>query len=615
MLIRKAIAASLAMWMHFHGAIAGKHAGDLVRQITLNEIQIQVVEIIRYCEEHHLPCRIVGLKARQVGLSTISIAAAYWKCRRERTNFLLIGDEYEKSVANLERMFHIYAKNDTFDWGNKYDERRKTVAPFSNGSMIVTDTANDERAGASGTFQVAVFTEAAHFKSSKQIDPGKVLEASLACIPDDSGIVIIESTANGTGNAYHQIWQGAMWWEDFLAWRESGKPRPPGWNGYIKVFLAWHHFPEYTTPVTAEQAAVIEATKSKREEELLRMFPKSVDYGRLQWRRETIASPKYRGNETRFEQEYPSDPDTAFLVTGERVFSPVHLKIMETEADKYTPEYLVLDWTSDSFGRHTASPRKVAPQEAWLKQWEAPRVGYRYSISADTMTGASQTTGADPDNHGVKVWREGFHDANMRWWPKRMVARLADCGEELSSLHNSGRYLAACRWDIDILCERIERLCRYYGSCMICPEENGDRGLIKYCRDNGLPLYHQMKWNQVTEKEEPFWGWRTTPHNRETIISELVRRVREWVLRGDDRIEIYDRYVLAEFAAFARLPSGRSDAMAGWHDDTVMSSAIGCACEGASTMMRERTAKPTDELEARRARKGLPSRGRNRTHC
>ena len=175
-------------WMETNGIILDKER-KMIRppDIHCNILQCQIDEIINWCETR-IPCRIVGLKARQVGLSTFSIGAAYHACRKRATNFMLIGDEYEKSVKNLREMFDRYAEHDSFGWGSAY---HRPSGKFDNGSAIVTETANDNRAGASGTYQFVVATEVAHWKETANLSAAKVFQAFMACVPDAPGTVAI----------------------------------------------------------------------------------------------------------------------------------------------------------------------------------------------------------------------------------------------------------------------------------------------------------------------------------------------------------------------------------------------------------------------------------------
>jgi len=587
---------SVAAWFETHGAVAQKYPAITIRRPNLkaNRLQRIISEIIKWCEANGIPTRIIGLKARQVGLSTFSMAGAYHACRKQATRFLLIGDEYEKSVANLESMFWLYAAEDQFAWGN---EHHKPSGTFTNGSKFVTDTANDNRAGASGTYQFVVATEVAHWKTTRTIQAEKVFQGFMSCVPDVPGtVVIIESTANGEGNLYHQTYKGAITFEDLKAGRI-----PPGWNGFIKVFYAWHEHPDYTSEVTEEESRLLLATLSEREKELMKLFPKTMTLGRIKWRRKKIAGVDFRGNETKFEEEYPSDEDSAFLVTGGRVFDQRRLKLAAELAASAPVTFGCLDMQGNVRGEYVAF-RSAPEADSWLKVWEKPEPGMRYLITVDPMTG--RAVGDDPDNHSILVLRMGFYDMHGRWRPTRLVARATDCGEEMSLRLRKGKYLAACRWALDVMHPRVAMLSKWYGGCIVCPEVNKDPGLTPLLVADGVPVYRQQKYNRVEDKDVEFWGWETTTENRDFMINTLHRMIRNMDVEGDG-IQIEDEVVIQECRVFVRLKDGRTEAMGGWHDDQVLGLSIGVSCEAQATLMRETYIQRTDELtEIERRRMG-----------
>ena len=594
-------------WLETNGTLLDKDR-NLIRPpaIRCNKLQRQVCEIIEWCAANGVPCRIVGLKARQVGLSTISVAAAYHACRKRATKFLLIGDEYDKSVKNLvEDMFDQYAEHDQFDWGNSY---HRPSGKFSNGSVIVTDTANDNRAGASGTFQFAIGTEVAHWKETKSLSAAKVFQAFMGCIADKPGtVVIIESTANGEGNAYHTIYQGAITFDDLKAGRKK-----EGWNGFIKVFMSWHEFPDYTSAVTPIEAAQIMATLDERERELIAMHPRTVDAGRIKWRREVIASAKFNGNTAKFEEEYPSDEDSAFLTTGGRAFSAPHIKAMMAKAMATDPEWMTLTWQDAGHGPRYPRPDIVRENEAFLKCWERPVIGLRYYIVVDPMTG--RTTGQDPDNHGIHCYRAGYRDAGGRWHPRKLVARLTDCGGELAERLQHGKIKACCRWEIDIATDRVAMLSEWYGRCLIVPEINMDRGMTPKLLEMGYPIYVQRKYNQREQKDENYNGWDTTNENRGPIIAGLSRVIRHHDA-DQDGIEILDPVVIQEFRVFVRTTKGKEEAMGGWHDDNVLAAAIAEDVRDAGTVMRDAGVRPMGTISRLAEEQRRRSGGQNSTYA
>lgn len=601
------IRTSVAVWLTFHGAIADKDGGELRRgsNIYLNRLQDEYIAAVLYCRARGIPFRGITVKARQVGMSTVNMAILYWLCRVQRSNAILIGDAYERSIRNLENMFWRYAENDTWEWGNTFDSKRKESKPFSNGSLFTTDTANENRAGASGTFQAMAMTEAAHFKETKKLSAAALFKACLACVPKHGFTFIgIESTANGEGNVFHKTFSKAITFEEFKRVHETGE-EPDGWNGYIKFFLAWHEFAEYSYPVTDKQRAHIVATLTDTERKLMARFP-HIDAARINFRRKTIASPEYGGNEHTFDEEYPSDPESAFLVTGGRVFNQYSIREMmrvaeEVEAGRSRRarvQYGTLDVQHvPGDARESAHWKVTDVSEAWLKVWEEPRIGCKYWMTLDPASGtANDSEGLDPDNHSPLMWRAGYYDTNGTWWPRRLVARLADCGEELRLWIHEQERKAACRWDADILIQRVFALLDWYGRPMLVPEENKDPGVIRDALKAGYSVYRQQRRNDPENKLETFYGWRTTPQNKPQMVYDTVRLIRERETPGDG-VEIFDPCVVMEFKVFMKTKEGYLEAATGWHDDQLISCCMADATQQAATLYKERPVKILNTIE------------------
>lgn len=587
------IRTSVAMWLSLHGSIAGKD-GEILSRPSLRKLQNDVVEIITYCREHDIPCRIVGLKARQVGLSTICMGAAYHACRVSRTNMLLIGEKFAKSVLNLQQMFWRFAKTDTFNWGHGYDESRRLHAQFDNGSSFRQASANDNRAGSSGTYQWMIITEAAHFKYTENLSPDKLLQSCLACVPPTGfSVTVMESTANGEGNAFHSTYKGAITFAEFKRRHEAGEPT----KAWIKIFLAWHQFHEYRMPVSPREVVEIMSTLSERERDLIRKYP-HIDTSRIKFRRETILGDM-KGNESLFDEEYPEDEDSAFLATGNRVFNQSIVADMMAEADaveENTSQLArLLIGVLDLQAGPAAKPawRVTLKDEAWLKVWELPRIGCKYWISGDPATGKAM--GEDPDNHSFLVWRAGYYDANKRWWPRRLVARITDVGAEATLWSLKKERRAACRFGIDLLTEYVKAVAAWYGRCPSAVENNADQGMIRDMMKESFPAYVQQKRNRITDKQEDVWGWHTNVQTKGDMVAGMMRllRARRITDKTEDRfddgdgVEIFDPYVVQEFKVFGRDPDGSMGAMTNWHDDNVISCCIGDQTANVAAMLKE----------------------------
>jgi len=527
--------------------------------LRANKLQLEIAEIIKVCRRDGRPPRIVTLKGRQQGSSTISVAAAVHELRGRNAKGMIIGDEFEKSVKNLVKMFRDFVKEDRFNWGNTFTE---TSGKFSHGSELVTETANDPRAGASGTIQVLVCTEVAHWKETGVISAAKTFAALLNCVPElPDTLVIVESTPNGASGVYYETYCGAITLADYLAGRI-----PENWNGYFKVAYFWWEHPEYDLPVSAEEGEAIMRSLSTRETELIEELKLPVS--RLAWRRKTLKSPKFNGDEDKFEEEYAADEVRCFLLTGRRAFSIPMVQRMKKEAREAPPPVFgELQWSNEL--RRTVAWRLTGEDDATVKVWEGPRPGCRYLLPVDPMTGASQTVGKDPDNHGAGIIRcGGWKDG--RWFPPALVARLADCFAE----KREGKVV--CRWDIDVLAVRVAMLSRWYGGATIVPEMNMDRGMVELLKGMGANLYRRKQFNRLRQKTEEALGWMTTAATRGAIIDNLKRAVR---LGGEpgEGLAVYDLNVLREFEAMVVNANGKEEAMGGSHDDQILMLAIGMA--------------------------------------
>lgn len=541
--------------------------------LHLNQMQQELDEIVVYCDMQGIPCRIVTLKGRQQGSSTWSTAALYHACRKKRTKACIIGDVYERSVANLLAMFNLFAKKDKFGWGSTYDRPSKK---FSNGSELVTETANANRAGASGTLQAVLCTEVAHWLETPGISAKSVFAALLSCVPPKKGtLVIVESTPNGVGGVYYDTYQKAISFDDLKAGRV-----PKDWNGFIRVFYPWHQHPEYTLPVTEIESQEIMAALSDREQELVDEF-EHIRAARLKWRRMKINSPDFNGDEERFEQEYPSDPERCFLLSGRRSFPLLQLQQMLKRAEREGQAGLhpkALRWTD---ARETmASMVPASDEEAWIKIWEEPKPGYRYSVSVDPCTGAAH--GTDSDNHSIGVWRSGFYDTYGKWMPPKLVARVTDYLAEKRLMHQK----AFCQWDIYLTEQRIAMAAAYYGWCQIVIESNMDKGLIEALKlRSKANLYIRQIFNrtqQTTTTTEI--GWLTNEKTRRPMLELLKRMVRTWEEEGGG-VEILDAPCIREMMTMIVDKTGREEAMRGHHDDQVLQAAIGVQTLGGATMM------------------------------
>lgn len=253
------------------------------------------------------------MKARQQGISTLWQAFIFWwdYCL-ENQKTLTMGHELRAS----NNLFDMYKR-----FHDKLPERLKQKIHKSNekkisyrltGSENVIATAGAGEVGRSDTLQGMHLTEAAFYEDALTTYTALLQGAKYA------KIIIIESTANGF-NEFHNDWVEA----------ESGD------SEFIPIFLSWLDFPEYINE--SKEMGFIKDFENELEEKkfmedignpkfnsypdeekiLINQYGATLD--QIKWRRYIITN-KCKGNIDKFHQEYPRDPEEAFISSGRPVF-------------------------------------------------------------------------------------------------------------------------------------------------------------------------------------------------------------------------------------------------------------------------------------------------------
>ncbi len=546
--IREACRWDAAAWLESHGKIRRKD-GELVRP-RCNEYQRRIAEVIEWCHAHGRPCRIVALKPRQKGSSTICVAAAHCRLMAKTGRGLIAGGAHFQG-QNLFRILRTCAEEDELDPGAC--KVLGTEARYKNGSTLERITLSNQNAGRSGTYQVLLVTEVAYLAEEGVANAGTVLNGLLKCVPHEPDTLIIqESTAKGAGGDFYETWMRGVSFEDFKA----------GKNGYVRVFAPWHEFADSRMDPAREGIAT-EADLTPAEAELAARW--GLDLWQAAWMRWALRE-ECRGDMGRFGQDYPFDDETCFRKSGNCRFNAEGLRYQEERARACPAEYGVLEYEPRA---DRVSFRPAPEEEARCVRWEKPRPGCRYLVSVDTMTGASQTGGADPDSHSVLVHRAGYVDRSTRQWVEPALAARNMLHED-----STGR---ACRWDIDVLEEEVWRMARYYGGCMIVPEMNMDRGLVELLKlRQDAYLYRREIFNRREGMITEAYGWQTDRRTRPMIVETLARAIRE-AGRGKEGegYEIRCPWILYQARNFIVKASGRAEAAQGHHDDDILALAIG----------------------------------------
>ncbi|WKL00897.1 hypothetical protein Q0F98_28800 [Paenibacillus amylolyticus] len=227
----------------------------------------------------------------------------------------------------------------------------------------------------------------------------------LAALSKEPGSIgIIESTANGM-EEFKEIWDAAV----------------KGENDFSPLFFAWFEMPDYRKPIPPG----FELT----EDELELKAKYGLDDEQLQWRRYTIRND-CGGDSRQFDQEYPSEPDDAFLLSGEGVFDNKFIKRLR-DAIQIKGSRHEIDFVKG---------RIISVSNGELVIYRHPESGKQYILSADTAKGKE----------------DGDYDS--------AYVIEARTGEMCAALHG--------KWDTDLYGKKLDTLGRHYNIALLAVENN-----------------------------------------------------------------------------------------------------------------------------------------------
>jgi hypothetical protein len=365
-------------------AFYAKHAvkirskdGQIV-PLVLNRVQRRFVKLLISQTTATGRVRVIVLKARQQGLSTVITAFMYWWLSQHSAQKGLVVTHKADSTRALFDMYKRVHAN-VPEWlrpSTSYSSRKElTFDKLDTGLMVAT--AGGEGIARGEMLSHTHLSELAFWPSATAAEN---LNGILQSVPNTQGTaVFIESTANGF-NEFHELWGGAV----------EGK------NGFTPFFAAWFESDEYREPVPADFERTLEETDLAVL--ALREWNITIDDAQLVWRRHKIAQ---NGREL-FMQEYPATADEAFLASGRPVFDPEHIVPLLNTAPTPIKRMAVEEGVLHDHSRGELSV---------YKEFDPAQT---YTIGADVAQGVrngdySCAQVLDGDKEQVAVWHGHIH--------------------------------------------------------------------------------------------------------------------------------------------------------------------------------------------------------------
>jgi hypothetical protein len=396
---------------------------------------------------------VVVLKARQIGFSTLIATYCFWLTFFYPDRAVIMISKTERESAKLLQKAK-YGYRFLPEWmklrGPVRVENTQAKMTWSNESGIESlPSASDPGRGES-VFLVVV-DEIGYLPNSEEA------YAAIEPIADVGGRIIMLGTANGEGNLLHTLWVGA----------ETKT------NRYVNLFFPWSAGGRTQEWYDAKKAELVP------------------------WQ---------------LAQEYPDNPEEAFLRSGNPVFDVEALR----SYDPVEPRARGYVW------KPSDRPREFVPDGGPLAIWQFPAEKTVYVIGADVAEGLE---------HG---------DYSVCY------VLNAHTNEMCAMYH--------ARIDPDLFgSEVLGELGAWYNTALVGVESN-NHGLttLKALQGAGYRnLYRQFRHAQRFEPKTELLGWRTTVVSKALAIDELGKEIRERT------ITIPDAQTLAELKTFVREGNGR----------------------------------------------------------
>ena len=489
--------------------------------LILNKPQEKLYNVIKQQRQEHKPVRIVILKARQMGFSTLTEAILFKDTVTKFNRRTGIITHLDTATTNLFNMSKLMYENLPKELKPSIKASNAKELVFDNDtgtglkSKIKCMTAGTSGVGRSDTFDNLHLSELAFWQG----DVKETLTGLFQAVPNlPNTMIIIESTANGY-ETFKEIWDRAV----------SGE------SDFIPVFVAWYEMDEYKMPYSGFKL-------TPEEEKLKDQYNLSNE--QLEWRRWCIRN-NCNGDVDQFKQEYPSNPEEAFLSTGNCIFDKE--QIIERLSNPLKPlrkGYFTYDEEKATLGR-MENIKWVEDRNGYISIFKIPNQFNKYVIGGDTAgdTLGDFFTGIVVESESQEQVATLYMQTDEDLYAKQMYC----LGYYYKHIYRTGK--------IEPALMSIEVNFSTY------PQKELER--LGY--DN---FYIREIVDRYDKELEHRYGFRTTRQTKPIILSNLVQIVRENV----DKIN--DGRILREMLTFVRKDDGKQEAENGFHDDLVMGTAI-----------------------------------------
>ena len=557
-------------WAAMFAYIKRKGGGTDVL-FRLNRPQRKLIKRLEKMRKAGKPIRLILLKARQWGGSTaIQIYMAWLQLVHEvGLNSLIIahqGTGSDEIKDMFDRMIKSYPVEMLHELGDAYAPNEpKMVGVGKSGNIfrvpqrnckIKIGTAERPNSCRGGDYNLVHLSEVALWKETDGKKPEDIVRSACSGILlRPYTMIVYESTPNGVGNFFHK---------EYLAAKK-------GLSQFEAMFVAWFEIEQYELPFENEAEKYEfakklfanrrnEEIKSDREEPgtyLWRLWEKGATLEAIHW---YVSERSKYTNHGDMASEYPSDDIEAFTYSGRKVFS-------SEDVEQFRPACRAPRWIGEIYG--SADEGEKAIEGLRFKKEADGRLFMWHDVERSDIEEVT-------DRYLVVVDVCKGHTKNADFADILVIDRLFMMDGEPP--------VVAAEWhghiDMDKLAWKATQVAAYYNNALLVIESNtletnNTKGEAEYI----LTLIHEVYGRQLYARKQSAedirqglpkkYGYHTNPLTKKVVIYNLkvVIRERLYVEREEACLDEYLTYVETENNVF--------EAMEGYHDDRLMTRAIG----------------------------------------
>ena len=334
-----------------------------IKLLVLNSAQLYIHQRLQSQLRMTGKIRALVIKGRQQGISTYVEGRFFWRTSMDFGKQALILTHLQDStdaLFDMTRRYHDLCPAVLQPRTSAASTKELKFADLDSGFIVAT--AGSKAIGRGRTIQYFHGSEVAFWPNADEHFAGLG-----QAVPDAAGTeIILESTGNGVGNTFHQLYMAAI----------KGK------GDYEVIFVPWYWQAEYRAATAGFEPSTNDTDYGARY---------SLTLEQLAWRRKKIDGD-FRGDEALFDQEYPATAALAFRrVSGNPLIDPEHVvaaratRPPQEQIEPTGPRLMGVDpaeYGSDASAIAMRQGRVVAPIKRWWKRGTMELVGL-VAIEAD----------------------------------------------------------------------------------------------------------------------------------------------------------------------------------------------------------------------------------------